>query len=79
MIKNDEIFLSGDVNFNYNFFARWRKFFTDPNLVIGPFNVAFLPLISREAPYHGPSVREKEHPGVEVAPTQFNDERKFRQ
>ena len=33
---------------------------------IGPFSVAFSPLIFREAPYRGPSVREKERPGVEV-------------
>ena len=30
------------------------------------FSVAFPPLIFREAPYRGPSVREKERPGVEV-------------
>ena len=29
-------------------------------------NVAFPPLVSREAPYRGPFVREKERPGVEV-------------
>ena len=33
---------------------------------IGPFSVAFSPLIFREAPYRGPSVREEERPGVEV-------------
>ena len=48
-----------------SFFSRFRKFdgrALPPFPVIGPFNVAFPALISREAPYRGPYVREKERP-----------------
>ena len=39
-----------------------------PFPVIGPFNVAFSPLISREAPYRGPSVRcERKSAGILVS------------
>ena len=53
-----EIFLNLDSRAN---------FFLALENLIGPFiSVAFPPLIFREAPYRGPSVREKERLGVEV-------------
>ena len=46
-----------------NLDCRANLFLTFENLMDA---LAFPPLIFREAPYRGPSVREKERPGVEV-------------
>ena len=68
--------MSNNLDSRANFFLAFEnlmdalKTLTNPNLplfpVIGPFSVAYPPLIFRQAPYRGPSVREKERPGVEI-------------